>query len=93
MAEDCLDLSRHSSPIPFSVSILHPLGEKMVTAEEKGELLPWVYTMDTDANLLFAFSDVLGGEILTLYLKLAPVMWIDGGAGSPEIAWSWGGWI
>ncbi|MCD7931414.1 MAG: hypothetical protein LUH15_08650 [Tannerellaceae bacterium] len=81
-SENTIDLCNREKSGELYVHQLHPLGIVPATT--------FLYSLDTDASLLFAFSEVKGGEILSLFLSFYPVGRATSSTEQPAVTWYWG---
>jgi len=87
---DVIDLRKQKSAGDSDVFQLYPLGYISALSKGKNSGVPFVYDLDTDANVLLSFRSVKGGEILTLFLDFLPVSKECTRQNIPQIVWYWG---
>lgn len=88
-SQDIIDLRKHKAE-GTEIFQLYPFGYTSVFSNNESQAMPFVYNLDTDANILFSFSNVKGGEVVTLFLEFYPVNKECTKQDIPQIVWYWG---
>lgn len=89
-SRDVIDLRKHKATNETDVFQLYPLGYISALPDGESRSVPFVYKLDTDANILLSFRNVKGGEILTIFFEFLPDSKECTTENIPRIVWYWG---
>jgi len=89
-AEEIIDLRTHSSREQNRFYHVFPLGYKQVFPNRDNRSIPLVYTMESDANVMFGIRDLKGGEFMRLYLDFVPINKEIAELEIPQLKWYYG---
>ncbi len=87
---DEIDLRIYPTTESSSISHIYPLGERLIYPDKENKPQPFVYSLETDANLLFALNNVAGDEFVNLFIDFFPQKKEVSLAELPQIRWYWG---
>lgn len=88
-SRDVIDLHQ-PRPVGTEVWQIYPFGLVSSFSGSPQPSVSFAYGLNTDANLLFAFSGVRGGETISLFLEFLPNGRECGKDSLPLIVWYWG---
>lgn len=88
-SRDVIDLRKQRTQ-GTEVFQLYPFGYISVFSNNESHVMPFLYHLDNDANILFSFSNVKGGEIITLFLEFHSINKEYSRENTPSIVWYWG---
>ncbi|MCD8167317.1 MAG: baseplate J/gp47 family protein [Bacteroides sp.] len=89
-SEEIIDLRHlHREEDSFLYRV-HPLGITPLIADKEDHVISFLESHRSDANLLFSFTGMAGGEILSLFLIFRPSAVREVSGEAPEIVWYWG---
>jgi len=89
-SEEIIDLRVYSPGEPNRFYHVFPLGCKQVFPNRDNRAIPLVYTLESDANVMFGLRHVKGGEFLRLYLDFIPVNKEIAELEIPQLKWYYG---
>lgn len=69
---------------------IYPLGVKQVYPTAENKPVPFVFSLDTDANLLFGLRNVKGDEFIHLFVDFYPQKKEIHSSHLPRVRWYWG---
>ena len=88
-SRDIIDLRKQRTQ-GTEVFQLYPFGYVSVFSNNESHAMPFLYHLDNDANILFSFSNVKGGEIITLFFDFHSANKEYTRDNMPSIIWYWG---
>lgn len=89
-SEEIIDLRTHSNMERNRFYHVFPLGCKQVFPNRENTTIPLIYTLESDANVLFGLRNVKGGEFMRLYLDFIPVNTEIAELEIPQLKWYYG---
>lgn len=69
---------------------IYPLGNKLVYPTFENKPVPFVFSLDTDANLFFGLKNVKGDELIHLFINFYPQKKEVQSSHLPRVRWYWG---
>lgn len=89
-SEEIIDLRTRDRNEQNRFYHVFPLGCKQVFPNRENRVLPLIYTLESDANLMFGLRNVKGGEFLRIYLDFIPVNKEIAELEIPQLKWYYG---
>lgn len=88
---DIIDMIvRKNNDCSSVLSHIYPSGRKQVYPNDKNEAVPFLHSLDTDANILLGLRNVKGDETICLYFDFFKQNEIKSSMEIPTIQWYWG---
>ncbi|KAA6345991.1 hypothetical protein EZS27_005571 [termite gut metagenome] len=87
---DEIDFTFHASENNTQLYHIYPLGQKLIYPSSEYKSQPFVFSLDTDDNILFGLKNVTGKEYINFYLDLIPREIEIDYPDLPKTHWFWG---
>ncbi|MDR3061991.1 MAG: hypothetical protein LBU57_07755 [Dysgonamonadaceae bacterium] len=85
-----IDFRLHFSAGNSSVAHIYPLGERQIYPGKENKPLPFVYSLDTDANIFLGLKNIKGDEFVNLFIDFLPQKEEISAERLPRVRWYWG---
>lgn len=89
-SKDEIDLRTKPEADGSIVSHIYPLGEQQIYPNRDNQPKAFIYSLETDANILFAFEHLKGDEVINLFFDFTPQVKEIPFDKLPQIIWFWG---
>lgn len=89
-AEDEIDLRVCNKSNDTGIFYIHPLGIAKVYPDKKNAPIPFIYSMQEDANILLALKNVTGDEFLQIHFDFCSQSQDFSHSSYPVVSWYWG---
>lgn len=89
-AKEHIDFSTFRKEGRTVVSHVYPFGIRQVYPATENKPAPFVFSLDTDANILFGLKNVYGDELMNLFIDFFPQKKEVQLSELPRVRWYWG---